>query len=326
MVNFNLNPEKFQEQIGTEFRRYRWPKFGDTNGCTGASKFQLNPSQSFISEYFTPKNPNGILLYHSVGSGKTLTAINLIKHFEENGFNAVWVTRTTLRKDLDKSLKLLPVANKFPVFSYKQLSNIAGKKNENYKMLIGKSKSVDPLKNTILIIDESHKLFTKDLKPQEMHNIKAIQQLIYDSYKNSGENRVRLVLMSATPVTGDPNEVLNLLNLLIVDPSKRLNTTKFDQGSFAEKTKGLVSYLDLSKDPSKFSQVKFTEVFTNISTNETMGAIDCSSITKDCLSLGHSRDTCAQAKKNCLFAKKIRNETKGKSQQEILKKRCGIDV
>jgi small nuclear ribonucleoprotein (snRNP)-like protein len=325
MVNFNNNPDELQEQIGNEFRKFKWDKFSDTNGCNISGKFELNKTQRFISEYFTPKNPNGILLYHTVGSGKTLTGLNLIKHFNEKGFNAIWVTRTTLRKDLEKSLKLLPINKSFPVFSYKQLSNIAKGANENYKALMAKTKTNDPLNNTILIIDEAHKLFTKDLKPQEMHNIKAIQKLIYDSYINSGNSRVRVVLMSATPVTGSIDEILNLLNLIIVDQNKRL-TGDFESLEFKEKTKGIISYLDLSGDPSKFAKVSYTEVFTNMSNESTLGSVDCRDVIKDCISLGHSRDTCSEAKKNCLYSKKIKEASKGKSQATVLQKRCKVSI
>lgn len=323
-MNFSRDPKEIQDQVGKKYKNLEWPAFSNENFCTGTKKFELNNTQKFIGEYFTPGNPNGMYLFHSVGTGKTLTAINVIKKFQEKGYNAIWVTRTTLRKDLDKSLKMLPVPKAFPVFSYKQFSNIYKGKNENYKALILKSENSDPLYKTVLIIDEAHKLFTKDLKPQEMHNIKAIQKLIYDSYSISKESRVRVVLMSATPVSKDSSEIINSMNLLITDPSKRMPLSSFDPNTFKEATKGMVSYLDLSNDKTKFAKVKYIEVFTDISSPENREEIDCKGIVKECLKLGHSNDTCSEAKKNCLLAKKTANSTKGKTQMEMLKKRCKV--
>jgi hypothetical protein len=323
-MDFTGNPKEIQDQVGKKYKNLEWPEFSNENFCTGSKKFELNNTQKFVGEYFTPKNPNGMYLFHSVGTGKTLTAINVIKKFQEKGYNAIWVTRTTLRKDLDKSLKMLPVPRPFPVFSYKQFSNIYKGKNENYKALIQKSKNEDPLYKTVLIIDEAHKLFTKDLKPQEMHDIKAIQKLIYNSYSISKESRVRVILMSATPVSKDFTEIINSVNLLIPELSKRLPLDTFDPVAFKEATKGMISYLDLSNDKSKFAKVKYTEVFTDISSPENKEKIDCKGIIKECLKLGHSNATCAEAKKNCLLAKKISDSTKGKTQSEMLKKRCKI--
>ena len=82
------------------------------NGCeennpkgNGSTTIQLKPYQAFVGEYFTPENPlKGILLYYSIGSGKLCTGINLTYKFQEQGWNVLWVTRTTLVKDIDKNL------------------------------------------------------------------------------------------------------------------------------------------------------------------------------------------------------------------------------
>jgi hypothetical protein len=345
-----VNPEKLQEQVGVEFKKFKWPPIANKNACStsgSTGKFELNNTQKFVSSYFTPKSVNGIFLYHSVGSGKTLSAINLIKNFQEKGFNAIWVTRASLKKDIEKGLTLLPTPKSFPVYSYKQLSNICKRKGENYKYLVEKAKKLgskstetDPFYKTVIIIDESHKLYgSKDLKPQEMHDIKVIQEAFFRSYRKSGEDRLRLCLMSGTPITEDSKEVLKLLNLLITNESKRINVENFYENftdgaevsdklteEFKEKTKGLVSFIDVSKDFSKFAQVKLTEVFVPISKEDTAPELDCKAVYKTCRESGFTQLDCVEAKKECSLKNKIKKETLGKSQTTILKKRCGIEM
>jgi superfamily II DNA or RNA helicase len=280
-INFKLNSNDFQKQISDVYKEYKWTKPEYKNECVDTNstmKFELNNTQKFVKDFVKDTNPNGILLYHSVGAGKTLSAIALAKKFyDEYNYTTLWVTRTTLRKDIEKGLELLPVRQKINPISYKQFSNIAKKRGENYNKLLNQKGSNDILRNTLLIIDEAHKLYTKDLKPQEMHDIKKIQELIFNSYDISGNNAVKVVLMTATPITEDPIEFIQLANLIIEDPVKRFDISKFrekylDQNGklknkkeFQEKIKDLVSYIDLSRDPRKFTQVKYTEIFVPMS-------------------------------------------------------------
>jgi hypothetical protein len=325
-----------QSQVTKEFSNFKWPKIKNENACVSIGKqkkFALNPTQEFLGQYFTPKNPNGMLLYHSVGSGKTLTAVNLVKKFQEKGFNAIWVTRGTLKKDIDKALTLLPVKHSFPVFSYKQLSNICKRKGENYTLLINKARKIspntnDPFYKTLIIVDEAHKLYTKDLKPQEMHDIKIIEKTIKESYNISKDARCRLVLMTGTPVTEDPMEAISLLNLLITDPKSII---KLDDilpnitNDFFKKTDGVISYIDTSKDSSKFAQVKYTEVFVEMSKeNQEKSLKNCTEVFKICTKNGFSAFDCKKAKDKCLFQNKVLKDSKGKSQESLLKKKCNI--
>jgi hypothetical protein len=233
----------------------------------------------------------------------SLTSINLLKHFEREGFNFLFITRTTLKKDLDKAIEMVPLKRPLPRFSYKQFSNICKRKGENYRILLDKAKKLnpsteDPFYKTIIVIDEAHKLYTKDLKTQELHDIKVIEKMIHNSYSVSKENRLRLVLMSATPITENPIEIIQLFNLLIVNPKERFDTPNFEdnflnlQGKFTEKglkefnekTKGLISYLNTSKDPSNFASMSLTTVYTPISDkpNLIVTVKDCQKEYKEC--------------------------------------------
>ena len=339
-MDFRLPITQFQEKINKNFSEFAYPKVKIVNNCLSKNGLELSQSQKFISKYFTEKNPNGLLLYHTVGSGKTLTAVKLLSEFEKKGFNTLWITRTTLKKDLDKALNMVPLKKLLKVFSYKQFSNICKRKGENYRILLDRAKKIkntdDPFYKTVIIIDEAHKLYTKDLKSQELHDINVIQKLIYESYDKSKENRCRVVLMSATPITEDATEVIKLLNLIIVESRNRFNlknfandfldrTGKFKEsmkGEFKEKIKGLVSYLDISGDPSKFAQAEYKTILVPVSQVET--AVNCEINYARCSEYGVFN--CHYLMNEC---KKINKEIKTnskKTQEYIFKDKCNIDI
>ena len=349
--SFNLPFDKFQEKINTEFKEYKYPKIEIKDNCNSIKndKFELSLTQQFIGEYFTRDNPNGLLLYHSVGAGKTLTAINILYHLSLKSssfvpFNTLWVTRTTLKKDLDKALIILPLPKPLFTISYKQFSNICKRRGENYRKLLDKARLInpktnDPFYNTCIIIDEAHKLYGQDLKAQEMHDIKAIEKTIYESYSISKENRARVVLMSATPLN-----ILNLLNLIITKEQDRFNIPEmeglivndavndkfnlklemkgkkkvfkflFKKGIekdyteiFKEKSKGLISYIDKSKSPAEFAQVNFIDVKVPISSPVILGNTRitqeyCNDEYTECnkLSFIYNKKECSDIKKKCI--------------------------
>lgn len=287
--------------------------------CNTITPFKMTKKQEFIADYFTPSNKDGVFLYHTVGSGKTLTAVNLLKHFEKKGFYTLWVTRTTLKKDLEKALKMIPLKNNLITISYKQFSNIGKSKGELYKKLIKRTNSKDPLYKTIVIIDEVHKLYTKDLKPQEMHDIKSIENMIHSSYSNSGNNRARIVLMSATPITKEPSEIIQLINLIKVDPKERLPLKNFDTRKFEEAIQGLFSYYNTVCDYSKFAKKSERKVVTELSGKDA-DKNKCYKAEALCkVSIFGDKELCADTRKNCL--KEVSYNLKN-SQLQALKKRC----
>ena len=263
----------------------------------------LSPSQAFVREYFTPENPQkGILLNWSVGTGKTCAAIaTATTSFESAGYTILWVTRTTLKNDIWKNMfeqvcsnkinqiinnaggigaippdqasrmKLLSKAWSIRPMSYKQFSNLVSKENSFYKSLVKKNGIVDPLRKTLLIIDEAHKLYGgNDLSSLERPDMRALHKALMDSHRISGADSVRVLLMTATPITVDPMELIKLLNLCKT-PEQQLpeNFSEFanrfsltDEGKFSPQGKdqfldeiaGYISYLNREKDARQFSQ------------------------------------------------------------------------
>ena len=265
------------------------------------SVITLTPTQDFLKNYFVPSNPvKGMLLWHSTGSGKTCSAIAAASNeFEKEGYTILWVTRTTLKNDIwknmfdqvchevirtklsaneiaipseqPKRMKLLSSSWRIRPMSYKQFSNLVSKRNKLYDTLVKINGPADPLRKTLIIIDEAHKLYGGgDLSSIERPDMGALQESLLNSYAVSGRNSVRLMLMTATPITTNPMEMIKLINLC--KPMGEQMPTDFedftnkylemDSGKFSviglkqylDDTAGYVSYLNREKDARQFSQ------------------------------------------------------------------------
>ena len=263
-----------------------------------ANSITLNPTQTFIADYFTPSSPyKGILLWHSVGTGKTCTGVaTASSSFEKEGYSILWVTRTTLKGDVWKNIFdqichviLLDEINKGLVLpenlperkrllskswldpmSYKQFSNLLAGKNAIYDILLERNGSRDILHKTLIIIDEAHKLYGGDLKASERPNMEIMENLISNSYKVSGANSCKLMIMTATPFTNSPLELFALTNLFMTHESEKISTNKEEFKKqymtsqnilsetglkvLANKLSGYISYLNREKDPTQFAQ------------------------------------------------------------------------
>ena len=290
------------------------PYFTPTPSKGGASQLiQFTPTQEFIKHYFTPTNPcKGMLLWHSVGTGKTCSAIAAAtSSFERQGYTILWVTRTTLKTDIwknmydqvcsesirnmidrgidipsdnNKRMRLLSKSWKIRPMSYKQFSNLVSKQNNLYHNLVKINGEIDPLRKTLLIIDEAHKLYGgNDLSSLERPNMEALKESIMNSYHVSGQDSVKLMLMTATPITQSPMEIIKLINLCKpIDEQMPDEFATFSEnylsedGTFRKDGRdqylddiaGYVSYLNREKDARQFSQPHIEFIRPSIITNE----------------------------------------------------------
>lgn len=316
-----LGHDKMREHIKKYYSEFAWDTVKMENLCAekGGAKggngqiINYTPTQDFIRHYFTPANPvKGMLLYHSVGTGKTCSAIaTATANFERAGYTILWVTRTTLKNDIWKNMfdqvcnesirnqieyqdleipkdsqarmKLLSKAWAIRPMSYKQFSNLILKRNAIYDRLKKLNGAEDPLRKCLLIIDEAHKLYGgDDLSSIEKPDMNALKKAIHYSYQYSGADSVRLLLMTATPITKDPMELIKLVNLC--KPAMEQIPDDFDvfsgqylddEGNFSSSGKkqylddiaGYVSYLNREKDARQFAQPMIEHIETPIVRN-----------------------------------------------------------
>ena len=310
--------------IDDNYSQYKWTGVKMENLCTSAAATVLplseaanqsakntlikyTPTQDFIRHYFTPANPcKGMLLYNSVGTGKTCSAIaTATTSFEKAGYTILWVTRTTLKNDIWKNMfeqvcsisirekieagvkipdiqrermRLLSKAWSIRPMSYKQFSNLVSAKNSMYAALVKRNGADDPLRKTLIIIDEAHKLYgDSGLSTLEQPDMGRFYEGVMRSYEVSGEDSCRLLLMTATPITKSPMEIIKLLNLCkerrqrVEDDFETFASDYLDRtghftgagrARFLNEIAGYISYLNREKDARSFAQpiVKFVHV------------------------------------------------------------------
>lgn len=310
-----LGKAALQSYVKQYFSKFKYPHVKLENMCDdkGApqpkgSKVSFTPTQDFVRHFFQPSSAyKGILFFHSVGTGKTCSAIaTATTSFEKEGYSILWVTRHTLKSDIWKNMydqvcsidiqeridqgKLkLPSKIDGPMkyvskkwiepISYKQFSNMLLKENKYYEEIVARNGEKDPLRKTLVIIDEAHKLYAPNVVGSEKPQTDILEEMIQNSYKVSGKDSVRVILMTATPYTADGIEMLKLLNLL--RPSSRAIPTEFEdfaskyldeygyftkQGltKFQDSVSGYVSYINRSQDARYFAHPVIENVYVDI--------------------------------------------------------------
>ena len=302
----NFNKKIFQKQ---EFNR----SFNEVDAIKNASKdmsyediakskcsdssFKLTPNQEFIRNFLSPLTPyNGLLLFHSVGVGKTCTAISiaeqyhqlyqkpilvilsptLIENFKKQIFDItkydivnnksnlctgtkypdMILDRSLIKPDvLDKNISKI-INQRYKFISYKKLISIFQKTKDKVKQQekdVSKHDSMfyekikEYFSNRMIIIDEAHNLRNSSEKGN-----KLTAQVFWNLLKHT-EN-VKMVLLTATPMFNNANEIVWFLNLLLTN-DKRPNLKMSDifdkngkltvQGrrKLIETARGYVSYM-----------------------------------------------------------------------------------
>lgn len=312
------------------------------NNCNNKTP-KFHNVQKFIMDYYSPKNENGLLLYHSTGSGKTISGLLLVKKFQKEGYNVIWVTRSSLKEDLRKVWEMVK-PEPFFVLSYKQFSNVCLKKGLLYQSILDKqTDKTDLFSKTLIIIDEAHKLYnttkiSSQLKQQELHNIKVIEEAIFNCYDNHPEFNTKVVLLTATPVITYYDSI-KMINLLITNKEKRFVSDKniiakilFDKKGhikktgrtkFLQNTKGIISFLDYTKDRTRFANVKVENVFVPLSGSE-RNKFDCDRLKNACNLFDINNEECKKAIQNCQKDQGIFNPRGILTQTKALKTKCEL--
>jgi hypothetical protein len=304
--------------IEKHFAPYKWDNIDIINKCVSIGNdvvkdnkeyklVSFSNTQNFVQKFLTPQSPyKGMFLFHSVGSGKTCTAISTATNtFDREGYKILWVTRHTLKEDIWKNMfgdvcniiiqerlkngEILPSTkakrmeflgkNWLQPISYKQFTNLIKGKNKYYKHMVDLNGSKDPFRKTLIIIDEIHKIYSSSLSALEKPNPEVLQSMIQNSYKISGKDSLKLLLMTATPITDDHMSSIKILNLLLEGIERfpedfenfktiycNENGLFTENGSheFMNKITGLVSYIDRTNDRSQFAYPVIKDILIDV--------------------------------------------------------------
>jgi hypothetical protein len=314
-----MNYLDLQKYVEKHFTPYAWEEVEIKNKCiqdstTDGDKSKKNyeivsftKTQGFVQNFLTPQSPyKGLFLYHSVGSGKTCSAIATATNtFDKQGYTILWVTRHTLKEDIWKNMfdkicniiiqekvrkgEKMPASraermkllgnNWLQPISYKQFTNLIKGKNKFYQEMVARNGKDDPFKKTLVIIDEIHKIYSNSLSALEKPNPDVLQQMIQNSFNKSGKYSLKLLIMTATPITEDPMSCVKIINLLLPTVEQfPENFEKFkneycqDNGLFTDSgaikfmnnVAGLISYIDRSQDRSSFAYPIIDDIMLRI--------------------------------------------------------------
>jgi len=378
----NIELYKYVEK---HFAPYKWDAIDVKNKCIAEvidddvpvkekNDYKLvtfSNTQNFVQKFLTPQSPyKGMFLFHSVGSGKTCTAISTATNtFDREGYKILWVTRHTLKEDIWKNMftdvcnviiqerlkngEILPSTkakrmeflgkNWLQPLSYKQFTNLIKGKNKYYKQMVALNGAQDPFRKTLIVIDEIHKIYSSSLSTLEKPNPEVLQNMIQNSYKVSGKDSLKLLLMTATPITDDHMSSVKILNLLLEDYERfpedferfktmycNENGIFTDKGSqeFINRITGLVSYIDRMNDRSQFAYPVIKDVLIDVDRQVNNGA-NVSKINKDIQeyenklndkTLGLTKEEIKELKNNIKNMKKEKKgvEKVGKEPKDII--------
>lgn len=170
-----------------------------TRSCVSRSGLPLQPQQLKVVEYL--QNHRGVLMYHTVGSGKTLTAITISQCFLD-AFpqkKVIVVTPASLIENFKLQMtyyKNIKYPEKYSFFSFQAF--VRAKKSGRI-----------PCNDVLLIVDEAHNLKTNPRKVND--KMVGIQSKIIT---DCAEKAFRVLLLSATPVINSPKDLVPLYNMM----------------------------------------------------------------------------------------------------------------
>lgn len=128
----------------------------------------------------------------------------------------------------------------------------------------------DPLYRTLIIFDEPHKI-PQISNENERFKWSTVTRAIRNSYVKSGNNSCRLLLMDATPMLEDVSQLIVMLNAFHPVDIMPTNFSALQSQGYVSKSgmftksgveamtklgNGLISYINLSNDHSKFAYPK----------------------------------------------------------------------
>lgn len=254
----------------------------DTNSQKSST---LSYPQSVVSTVMkgfasTPTTNRGLLVWHSVGSGKTTSAVAVMDAFWDSPHkNIVFATSVDASNSNPPSIFYKNGQRFFSRFRGKSLEEVKkafdarGVKFFTFATLahyllianplkrVKKDADVEShkafLKDAVLIIDEVHNIF-KPLPNQKLENTALKDFLMNDN--DSLTKDLKIVILTATP--GDSSrDVIDLLNMIRDRTQPPLEELDFKRANpsqledFKDKIRGLISYFDMSNDFSRFPRI-----------------------------------------------------------------------
>lgn len=283
----NISNNKFEEHL-LKKKEFRNIHPHDKNKNTFQ---QLQPQQEFLKQYISPDTPyNGVLIFHGTGVGKTCTAINIAEGFREYSLKknkkiiilSSAVVKHRFMEEIynflkppnrqcigDIYIKDIDLSDKTTDEKRRMLSKKIGKiyefngylefANKVIKKII-KSNDLGVIQTSSVIQKKINKLYSnRVIIIDEVHNLRKSNNSLENKKASTiveaivkYANNIKLVIMSATPMYDNAQEIVYILNLLLLNDNKELikvsdifNKLELKKGALdiiTAKSKGYISY------------------------------------------------------------------------------------
>lgn len=222
-VDLRINGRLFPSWVLKNYSKYKLPEIfrqSNEDPCSNVSqgKLELRKYQEFLVKYMDYRSPyRDILMYFSVGAGKTSTTIaiyNMLYNYHP-AWNVFILLKATLRESTWIPALEEWLARDESEYRMKNIIFISYDSPIADRAFLDAIKNADSSKKSLYIIDEAHN-FIRNVYTNINSRQGRRAQVIYDYIINDKrENEgVRVILMSGTPAINTPYELALLFNLL----------------------------------------------------------------------------------------------------------------
>lgn len=229
-IDLTNNGRLFPIWVMKNFRQYKLPPIIMKPGedpCSIKVKKEIHKYQAFIGALIGPNNPyKEALIYHGLGSGKTVTAINIINLYQEasDDYNIVILIKASLHndpwlKDMEEWLIRQNNEKGTPVEKTQRFKSIYIVHYDSPfadKDFLDVLKKMDMTKKSMYIIEEAHNFIRNVYSNMDSEGGGKRAQKIYDVIIREKQEKKSTVVvaMTATPIINIPFELALLFNLL----------------------------------------------------------------------------------------------------------------
>ena len=274
-MNLEINGRLFQSWILLNFKSYELPEIlrnNDEDPCDEKIKQELTTYQKFLGQYLNYRSPfRDILIYHGLGSGKTVSAINIynVLYNYTPKWNVFILIKASLKddpwmKDLNTWIDASDKTNRMNNIKFIHYDSPFADRD-----FLESVKKADSSRESIYIFDEVHN-FIRNVYSNISSKKGKRAQVIYDYIQQEkiDNNNTRIILLTATPSVNNPYEFALLFNLLrpgtfptseaifnqIYISSNNYNSLNYNKkNQFQRRIMGLVSYY-IGATPDKYAK------------------------------------------------------------------------
>ena len=221
-LNLEVNGRLFPSWILQNFKKYHLEEIKRVAGsdpCAVADeRIALRKYQEFVGKFMDYRSPyKTVILYHGLGSGKTITAINV--YMSLFNFSSLWNVFVLIKATLENKPWIEDLERWLDKDNKKEMR--ANIKFIHYdspfadRDFIESVRSVDASKKSLYIIDEAHNFINNvynNVTSQTGRRASSIYDYMVREKKDNDETRI--ILISATPIINNPFELALIFNLL----------------------------------------------------------------------------------------------------------------